>query len=342
MQRKNLNKEILAEFIIGNTDADMFNEILNTEEVKSLMYHQWKNPGEVSVSKKPDYRKLFDRIKEKTHPENAEKSANTQYLIHEIDELKTNYRSLRTRFRISLGIAATIILFMFFGAIFFINSHKVFQKTYTENIAPAGHKSHVILPDGTKAFLNSGTVLRYDNLFGKKYRKIDLVGEAFFEVEKNEKLPFTINTVDVTVKVVGTKFNIMAYANDDCVETTVTEGKVSVTENHNQSSLVLTANQKATFHKNTKLLLLDDINPGSYISWKEDVLTFDNENFSNVIKKLERWYDVTIQVEGKDSIVDRYTLTIKRESLQEVLELISLTTSIDYTIKDNKVIIKYK
>ncbi len=342
MQRKKLNRELLSNLIIGETESDLNLEILDTEEVKSLMYHQWKNPNEVGVSHKPDFEFIFNKIKERTQPEKALKSANSQYLIHEIDDLKTQYKSLKKRFRFSISIAATVILLITFGALSIIRSNKVFQKTFTENIAPSGHKSQVILPDGTKAFLNSGTILRYDNFFGKKYRNIELVGEAFFEVQKNKKLPFVIVTEDVTVKVIGTKFNIMAYPDDEYIETTVTEGRVSVTENHNKSSLLLTANQKATFDRNTNELLLDNINPEPYISWKEDVLTFDNENFTNVIKKLERWYNVSIHVEGKDSISDRYTLTIKTESLHEVLELIRLTTSIEYTIEGNEVLINYR
>lgn len=342
MQRKKLNKELLLELIINKMDDKVYSEAFETEEVKSLMYHQWKNPNEVAVSRKPDFKTLFDKIKERTHPETAEKSANTEYLIHEIVDLKDRYNSLKTKLKLSIGIAATVVLLITLGTLSIVSTNKVFQKTYTESIAPSGHKSHVILPDGTKAFLNSGTVLRYDNFFGKKYRNIELVGEAFFEVQKNEKLPFVIVTEDVTVEVIGTKFNVMAYPDDEYTETTVTEGKVSVTENYNKSSLLITANQKATFDKNTNEFLMENINPSPYISWKEDVLSFDNENFTNVIKKLERWYNVSIHVEGKDSITDRYTLTIKSESLREVLELISLTTSIDYTIKENDVMITYK
>jgi ferric-dicitrate binding protein FerR (iron transport regulator) len=285
---------------------------------------------------------IFEKIREKTHPEKAEKSANTQYLIHEIDELKDKYSTLRRRIRISLAVAAIIILLLSAGGIYIIGNYKVFTKTYTENIVPNGEKSHVILPDGTKAFLNSGTILRYDNLFGKRTRNLELVGEAYFEVIPNTKLPFIINTKEISVEVIGTKFNVMAYADDNLVETTVKEGKVSVTENNGSGSLLLTANQKATFNKNTRLLLLNNVNPELYISWKEDILTFDNENFANVIKKLERWYDVSIHVEGKDSITDRYTLTIKNESLTDVLKLISLTTNITYSVKSDEVTITYK
>ena len=342
MRQKYLNKKLLSDLFIGNDDPEMNAEILETEEVKAMMYHQWKNPQEVHVTAKPDLNKLFNKIKEKTHPETASKSITTQFLISEIQELKTKNCSLRKRYVAVLSIAASIAALITLGSIYFIGRNHIFQKTYTENIAPKGQKSNVILPDGSKVYLNSGSVIRYDNFFGKKSRKLQLSGEAYFEVTHNEKLPFVINTADIEVKVLGTQFNVMAYPEDDIVETIVTEGTVSVTETHNQSSLLLLANQKATYHKQSQILLLNDVNPGLYTSWKNNLLIFDNENFTDVIKKLERWYDVRIQVEGTDSITDRFTMTIKSESLREVLELISLTTNIDYSIEANQVMISYK
>jgi ferric-dicitrate binding protein FerR (iron transport regulator) len=84
------------------------------------------------------------------------------------------------------------------------------------------------------------------------------------------------------------------------------------------------------------------VNPATFTSWKENILYFDNENFENVISKLERWYNVSIHLEGKDSIDDRFTLTVKNESLKEVLDLISLTTPLRYKIQDENVTISYK
>jgi ferric-dicitrate binding protein FerR (iron transport regulator) len=341
MIQKHLNKKLLTDLFIGFNDPDMNSEILQTDEVKSMMYHQWKNPQEIRTSMKPDLKKLFAKIKERIHPENVSKSANTQFLISEIEDLKLKYHMLRKRSLLAMTIAASLILFISLGSLMIINKNQVFRNTYTENIAPRGQKSHVILPDGSYVYLNSGSMIRYDNHFGKRYRKLHLTGEAYFEVTKNEKLPFIINTDDVEVKVLGTRFNIMAYPEDDIVETIVSEGSVSVTEVHNMSSVLLSANQKATFDKNTQFLLLNDVNPDPYISWKNNILTFDNENFGDVIKKLERWFDVSIQVEGTDSIRDRFTLTIKSESLREVLDLISLTTDIKYTINDSHVTITY-
>jgi ferric-dicitrate binding protein FerR (iron transport regulator) len=134
----------------------------------------------------------------------------------------------------------------------------------------------------------------------------------------------------------------MAYPEDNLVETIVKEGKVSVSELNGQASLLLLANEKATFIKSSRQLVLGRTNADFETSWKENLLNFDNENFANVIQKLERWYNVKISVEGTDSIKDRFTLTVRSESLREVLELISLTTNINYTIDGNHVTIKYK
>jgi transmembrane sensor len=342
MARKNITKDLLSDLIIGNVDLKMDAEILNTEEVRTLFDHQWENPYEAESAEKPDFKKIFDAIKVQTNAESRTDTNSIQLLSHKLDDLNSRYLILRRRFRTAFAVAASVVLLIGFSIVYLINTNQYFRKTYTENIAPQGQKSSVILPDGTKAYLNSGSALRYDNFFGRKYRHVQLVGEAYFEVARNEKVPFIINTDVVQIKVLGTKFNVMAYPEDNIVETIVKEGEVSVSEINGQSALLLLANQKATFNKNTRKLVLGNADPEQYITWKENLLTFDNENFSNVIEKLERWYNVKIMVEGTDSIKDRFTLTIRSESLREVLELISLTTNIEYTINGNQVTIKYK
>jgi transmembrane sensor len=342
MRNKKLTKNLLSDLIVGNQDLNMNAEILNTDEIKSMMERQWDNPYEVKTQNVPDFKMIFSKIKSEIINPEVEPRTNSLILVNELQNLKLQYTSLKRRFGIALGIAASVIIIISLTTFYFISTNQVFKKTYTENIAPRGQKSNVILPDGTKAFLNSGSALRYDNFFGKKYRTVELVGEAYFEVTRNEKLPFIIKTDEVEVKVLGTKFNVMAYPEDNIIETIVKEGKVSVTDVHHKSSLFLTANQMATFHRDTKKFMLNTANPELYTSWKENLLTFDNENFADVIKKLERWYDVKIMVEGTDSIKDRFTMTIKSESLREVLDLISLTTNIEYTIKANQVTITYK
>jgi transmembrane sensor len=342
MNSKKLNKHLLADMILGNLDFKKRTELLEYEEVKTLMGLQWENPQELASQTKPDFHNLLQKIRANINYGDLNKSTSTILLTSEIDALKNRNLALKKRIAYTIGIAATILLLVTIGSIYVLSTNKIFQKTYTQNIAPKGQKSQVILPDGTTVYLNSGTILKYDNIFGKLNRDVEMVGEAYFEVAHNERLPFIIHTKEIEIEVTGTKFNVMAYPEEDYVETIVSEGKVKVSEVEGLSSFVLTANQKASYHKPSKLLVKGEVKTTPYIGWKDNVLTFDNENFNEVIKKLERWYNISIKVNGKDSLEDRFTLTVRHESLKEVLDLINITTPFRYTINQDKVVITYK
>ncbi len=342
MKGNSLTKPLLLKLILGDYNHKDIPELLNSDEVSSMLYLEWNTAQHQNMGQKPDYKRLFEKIKDNIQVEKEQKPFNTTYLAIEIDRLNQKQISLKKQLRIWISIAASLILLFCVSAVLFLNRTPLFQKTVTESIAPYGQKSQLVLADGTKVFLNSGTVLRYDNRFGKQNRKIEMTGEAYFEVAKNKRIPFIINTADIEIKVLGTKFNVMAYPDEPQIETTVTEGTVNVKELKNGSSVVITANQKASYIKKNHLLTQQNVNSFIYSSWKENILYFDNENFENVIKKLERWYNVNIELTGKDSVDDRFTLTIKNESLREVLDLIGLTTPLNYKIKDNQVTITYK
>ena len=328
--------------ILGEISPLEDKDSLESELTRSLFQQQWNAGYAAEPGHKPDYRKLFEKIREKTHPEDSEKSISTKFFIKEIDQLREKNRLLNLRYRMWLGIAASLLFLFCIASFVFLSRTNLMEKTVTESIAPNGQKSQLVLADGTKVYLNSGTILRYDNHFGKQNRVIELAGEAYFEVASNEKNPFIIVTSDVEVRVLGTKFNVMAYPDDPSIEATVTEGTVNVKERKGEQSLIITANQKASYTKIKKILVSSVVNPVTFTSWKENILYFDNENFENVISKLERWYNVSIHLEGKDSIDDRFTLTVKNESLKEVLDLISLTTPLRYKIQDDDVTISYK
>jgi ferric-dicitrate binding protein FerR (iron transport regulator) len=341
MEKKKLTKENLVKIVLGDYTPDENREILDTDEIGSMLYHEWQAQQHNIKVHKTDFRHILEKIRSRTHPERNPGSASSQFFIREIEDLRLLNRKLRNRSRIWLSIAASLMLVFGLGSLIFLSQTRLLEKSVTENIAPYGQKSQVVLPDGTKVFLNSGTVLRYDNRFGRQHRKLELAGEAFFVVTPGKKLPFFVYTSDVEIKVTGTQFNVMAYPEESFIETTVTEGTVQVREIHGEASLTLTASQNATYSKSQHKLMHREVNPASAISWKENVLYFDNENFEHVIKKLERWYNVTITLKGKDSIDDRFTLTIKNEGLREVLDLIRLTTPIDYMVKENQVTISY-
>jgi len=345
MKGNKLTKRLLQELILGEEDSKTFAEILESDEISSMMVHQWNASGKTEVRvesvRDMDYRRMWEKIRQIVDADKNEKPATILTWSREIEKLRKINMAIRRRYRVALGIAASLLFLLALATVRTINTNHLFRKTITESIAPLGQKSQLVLADGTRAFLNSGTVLRYDNHFGKRNRKIELVGEAYFEVSKNRKIPFIIHTSDIEIKVLGTKFNVTAYPNDPVIETYVTEGKVNVRDMNSEKSLILVAHQKASFLKEKKLLTLSEVHADNLTSWKENILYFDNENFRNIIKKLERWYDVSISLEGKDSIDDRFTLTIKDESLREVLDLIRLTTPMHYKFEEGKVTIVY-
>ncbi len=345
MKGNKLTKRLLQELILGGEDEKTRADILETDEVSSMMYHRWKASDKPEVRHESgthaDYARLFEKISNAIGAGKDHGASNVPALSRELEELRKINLAVIRRYRIALGVAASLLLLLALTTVRTLSSENLLKKTITESIAPLGQKSQLVLPDGTKVYLNSGTVLRYDSHFGKRNRKIELTGEAFFEVARYRKHPFTIQASNLEIKVLGTKFNVTAYADDPVIETYVTEGKVNVRDIRSDQSLILEAHQKASYVKERKQLTLSEVSSGNLISWKENILYFDNENFKNIIHKLERWYDVSISLEGKDSIDDRFTLTIKDESLREVLDLISLTTPIQYKFEDHKVTIFY-
>ena len=206
-------------------------------------------------------------------------------------------------------------------------------------ISPKGEKSKIILVDGTEVWLNSGSSLEYPMEFNNKNRLVRLNGEGYFKVTKNEDLPFIVQTSSLNVKVLGTRFNVCAYDNDEYITTTLEEGSVQISDFMRGETLTLKPSQQAEFVKGTGEMKLLNVDTELVTSWKVNLLRFDNAPFSEVVKKIERWYDVKIFLDPNLKYSQRYTMTIKTESLQELLNLLSRTTSMEYEIKEDTVYI---
>ncbi len=253
MKGRNLSKSLLLKLILGDYNNKDLPEILNSDEVSSMLYLEWNKTRHYDISLKPDSKRILEKIKKNIHHVKISKSDDTKYLALELDQLTQKHIRLKKQFRTWISIAAGLLLLFCISTALFLANTPLLQKTVTESIAPYGQKSQMVLADGTKVYLNSGTVLRCDNRFGKQNRKIELIGEAYFEVKENKKLPFYIYTSDIEIKVLGTKFNVMAYPDEPQIETTVTEGTVNIRELKGGNSVIITANQKASYFKKEQL-----------------------------------------------------------------------------------------
>ncbi|QGY43680.1 DUF4974 domain-containing protein [Maribellus comscasis] len=209
----------------------------------------------------------------------------------------------------------------------------------TQYIVPPGQKSNMILADGTRVWLNSGSTLTC--FMGDELnRKVHLEGEAFFDVTKDKKNPFFVETEKYTVKVYGTSFNVRAFKEQVTSEIILEEGAVSVVTGNNEE-IKLKPNQRFYINEENKYQV-SAIDPEYYTCWKDNVLRVNNEELQHLIVRLERWYGVSISIPNFEKVKNlRYTLTIKTESCREMLELMRLVTPFTYTINGENITINY-
>lgn len=215
-----------------------------------------------------------------------------------------------------------------------------------EVIIPYGKKSQLILSDGTKVWLNAGTRFAFPDEFSGKTREVYVEGEAYFEVAHNPSQAFIVKAHDISVKVMGTHFNVRSYSNDMRVETLLLEGSVLVYENSSSGfgskrEKKIEPSQVMVFIKRNKTFEVRTVeNPESYIAWKDGWFNFSGENILSVLRKMERYYNVSFKIQGNLRSVDRISGKLDlKESITDVMQVLSDLAGINYKIEDNVVTI---
>ncbi len=237
-------------------------------------------------------------------------------------------------------IAAILVLPLLALSAFLVLDKSYSPLQFSEIIAPKGEKAQFILPDGSTGYLNSGSTLKYAYPF-QKNRTVELRGEGFFDVVK-DKMAFTVQVQGMKVEVHGTRFNVCAYDDDPDIVTTLEEGSVSVTSNTSSKEVKISPGQQAVFSKADNKTTTRDVDPDLYVSWKDNMLKLQDAPFADVVKKMERWYDVRIILDNKLRHTQHYTMTIKTESLREMLDLMVVTTPMRYKVEKDIVYITPK
>ncbi len=216
---------------------------------------------------------------------------------------------------------------------------------YNTAIVPRGRKISIVLSDGTKVWLNSCSEFRYPTIFDGKDRKVELIkGEALFDVKTNKKNPFIVETTDISVRALGTTFNICAYEKDT-IKTVLVEGNVHMYRNtqpySKETSIHIQPNQKASYYKSGDNIMLENVDSYIHTSWKDGVLIFKNKSFRDLLKKIERWYDVDITLANEELYNLHFTGVIREgKTIEHILTLIKSTSPVNYTIEGQKVYIE--
>ena len=212
---------------------------------------------------------------------------------------------------------------------------------YNEVSTSPGMRSVFELPDGTKVRLNGSTRIRYPMVFHGNERRLQLSGEAYFEVAKDPEKPFIVDIGALEVHAVGTAFNCMAYPDDHLLETTLVEGQVKVvktsgTGDKEASEYLMKAGQVISYEPDSKNFYLKEGEVDKHISWLSGKFIFRNDPLDVVCQKLGRWFNADFEIQGETLKNYAFTGTFQEESLNEILELISLTSPITYKISKRK------
>lgn len=225
------------------------------------------------------------------------------------------------------------------------NSSNPEKLVYNTIKIPYGKKFRLQLSDGTFVHLNSGTTLRYPIKFiAGENRQVFLDGEAFFDVAKDKKHPFIVNADNLNVRVLGTHFNVSNYPEDALTDVVLVEGSVGMYESKEQfdasKNIILKPGFKGSFNKENAKISTKAVLTDIYTSWINGGLTFRNMTFKNIITKLERRYNVTIVNKNEKLANEKFNASFKEESIENVMSYFNDIHGINYTIKDNQILIK--
>lgn len=322
-------KEIISKYFNGRASAD--------EQKQILAWLRKKTNRKAFNSYKLDWRK---GRKDQQLPEGSEKS----WLAIQDQMLQKSYTGWQRSIRSNqlLRIAAIFFFVIGLAGVFYTLQKSMPRQNelFTTVVAENGQVSKVMLPDGSLVWLNSGSEMKYSNLFGHKNRNIEMIGEAFFDVTHNADLPLLVNSNELCVKVLGTRFNVMAYPDCKTIEVVLEQGKIELTNSEVASfQYVMHPGERATFHKECRSLVTADVNTQKFTSWKNGMVNIYDLPMGEVLGRLEKRYNQQFEYDRK---LEKYhfTFTIKNEQLDEIIGIMEKIAPIRAEQKGDVIVIK--
>ena len=213
--------------------------------------------------------------------------------------------------------------------------------SYNTLSTPKGGQFSVQLPDGSTVWLNAASSVRYPTAFVGAERRVDITGEAFFDVAKNTRQPFRVHFKnkkgeESMVEVVGTSFNLNAYLDEEVVRTTLLEGKVKVV---NKMEKMITPGQQAQIDENGQIKVADDINTDEIVAWKEGYFHFENKTIEEILRIASRWYDINVRYEIKP--IEGYRVKVPRAvPVSKLLQYLEAAGGVHFGIDGKTVVVK--
>jgi len=350
--------ELLTKDLTGEISVDEQRELIYLRgepfydrREEDLLRTYWSNSHKLEY----DSRSLFKSIQQRIA--NGDKAEEDVASVAGLYNQETYDHELQTSPVFSWISKLASVLLVICCLFFIFDSYNTYHKELQTKETAKGVRSVFTLTDGTEIRLNSDSKLEYPATFSDSTRDVFLTGEAFFDVAKDAAHPFIIHTKDMNVRVLGTTFNVKAYANDALTETTLINGAITVTLNG--------VSKKQIFLKPTQKLVLKNLRNGNKrtsltskdidtairrltyfkpdhstiieTSWTQNKLTFKNENFLDLSRSMERWYNVEINFESENAKLLRFTGIIEKENIREALKALQLTEKFNFAISESTI-----
>jgi transmembrane sensor len=332
-------------------DQDFRSWLSGTAPGNDLIWERWAAEDTTMGKEIEKAKMLFYALNFKQHDVGNEAvNADWEKLKSSITNHSDVYSPLPLRSRVGwlwrVAAACALLISFFAGYQFWVSLIDSNRTELITRTAPKGGRLTIKLLDGTSVRLNSGSTLTFPKIFPGDKRELSLQGEAYFEVTPDKNAPFIIHTGEVTTQVLGTVFGIEAYPETGDVRVAVVEGKVQVKSEsasvHNKKEVFLIKNEMATFNKAAHNLAVSAFDRKKQLAWKDGVLYFDKIDFGGVIKKLENWYGVKIQVSERVKMDPEWRFSGKfdNQSLDYILNVIRYPNQFLFEINKDFVTIK--
>jgi len=209
------------------------------------------------------------------------------------------------------------------------------QVLYNTIATPRGGQFQVTLADGTQVWLNAASSLRFPTAFTGSKREVELEGEAYFEVAKNAAMPFHVKVKKMDVQVLGTHFNIMAYDNEQSIKTTLLEGRVKVSNNGMIKNIE--PGQQAELNSSSNTIQVKEVNTDLAIAWKNGLFHFRQTNIHELMRQVERWYDVDVEYKTPGNNQDYTGIVQRSQNVSALLRMLELTGTVHFKVEGRKI-----
>lgn len=328
----NLSEDIINKYLTGQCSEE---EVV---EVNAWMKESEENARQLFRMEEIYHLGKFNQYADRKQMARAEKQ-----LYKKLDEEKRKQNKILRMHRWMKYAAMIAVILVIGGG----SGYWLYQNGNNQHmmvaVANEGIVKEIILPDGTKVWLNNSATLKYPREFSEKARNVYLDGEAYFEVTKNRHKPFTVQSDAMRVRVLGTTFNFKCDKNYQIAEVTLIEGEIEVKGNKEEGQIILAPGQRAELNKNNGRLTVKQVDAKMDAVWHDNLIPFQKADIFTISKALERFYDIKI-ILSPDMRADKtYSGVLKKKStIESVLKSLQNSISIDYKIVGNNIFISPK